>query len=129
LYSYKPSLKVYLETLTSLVVPLIGDQCLPDWKLKLELFSKSQIASREHTGRSLKEILEYSNKRALCDLSPPSTKASTSHSVDLEKQVDVWRALSSPSILDPNNPSITSYADYLPDYKERDQFDKDFVYN
>jgi hypothetical protein len=110
-------------------MPVIGDQCLPDRRLKLELFSENQIASGEHVGRSLKELLEYSDERALCDLSPPSTEASTSHPVDLEKQVDVWRASSGPYILDLNDPSITSYADYLAESKEIDQFGKDFFYN
>jgi hypothetical protein len=99
---------------------------LLDWRLKLELFSESYIASREDVGRSLKELLEYSDERALCNLSPPSTKASISHPVDLEKQVDVWRASPGPYTIDPDNPSITSYADYLAEGKEINQFDKDF---
>jgi hypothetical protein len=51
--SYRPSLKADIQNLTSLLSPLIEDQCLPDQRLKLEMLSESQIATQ-----SLKELFE-----------------------------------------------------------------------
>jgi hypothetical protein len=57
--SYKPSLKANIQNLTSLLSPLIEDQRLPDHRLELEMLTKSQITSGEHTDRSLKELFKY----------------------------------------------------------------------
>src|SRR6266566_513797 len=43
--SYRPSLQVDIQNLTALLLPLIEDQFLPDQRLKLEMFTESQIAS------------------------------------------------------------------------------------
>jgi len=59
--SYKPSLKADIENLTSLLSPLIGDQCLPDQRLEPEKLTESQIASREHADRSLEELSEHTD--------------------------------------------------------------------
>ena len=59
--SYRPSLKADIQNLTSLLSPLIEDQCLPDQRLQLEMLTESQITSGEHTTRSLKELFEYSD--------------------------------------------------------------------
>jgi hypothetical protein len=82
--SYKPSLKADIQNLTSLLSPLIEGRCLPDQRLKLEMLSESQIASRDHETQSLKELFEFSNdylsfptEAARSDLSQPNTEAST----------------------------------------------------
>src|SRR2546421_70470 len=59
--SYRPALKDDIKDLTSLLSPLIEDQCLPDQRLKLEMLSESQIASGELATQSLKELFELSD--------------------------------------------------------------------
>jgi hypothetical protein len=40
---------------------LIEGRYFPEQRLQLEMFTESQIASREHTDLSLKELFEFTN--------------------------------------------------------------------
>jgi hypothetical protein len=119
--SSRPSLKADIKNLTSLLPALIDDRCLLNRRLKLEKLSESQIASGEHASRSLKELFEYSDdyytsflaEEALSAFYQPTTEASPYPLVDLEKQADSSTVLLGPHILDPDDPGITSYTDYL----------------
>jgi hypothetical protein len=64
---YRLSLKADIQNLTSLLLPLIEDRCLPDWRLKLEMLTESQITSGEHITQSLKEL--FLTKAACSNLS------------------------------------------------------------
>lgn len=59
--SHSPSLKSDILNITSVLLPIIEDRCLPDQKLQLEVLSPAQIASGELENRSLKELFEYSD--------------------------------------------------------------------
>ncbi|KAH8772419.1 hypothetical protein F5882DRAFT_381432 [Hyaloscypha sp. PMI_1271] len=118
--SYRPSLKADIQNLTSLLSPLIEDQCLPAQRLQLEILTESQIASGEHTTRSLKELFEYSDdyssfliEIARSDLSQPNTEVSTDPLASFGGQAGGITALPSPYILNPDDLSITLYTDYL----------------
>jgi hypothetical protein len=130
--SYRPSLKADIQNLTSLLSLLIEDQCLPDQRLQLEILTESQITSREHTTRSLKELFEYSDDYSsfLTEIaSNLSAKASTDALASFGGQADGSTALQSPCILDPEDPSITSCTDYLSSptsWGEMDQFGEDY---
>jgi hypothetical protein len=74
------------------------------------MLTKSQITSREHATRSLKELFEYSNdylsfltEIARSDL---STKALTGALASFGGQAGGSAALQSPCILDPDDPSL-----------------------
>jgi len=62
LYRSKPSLKADIENLSTLLLQLIEQQCLLDRKLMLETWSESEIRSREHISRLLKDLFEYLDK-------------------------------------------------------------------
>jgi hypothetical protein len=131
--SYRPSLKADIQNLTSLLSPLIEDQCLPDQKLQLEMLTESQITSGEHTTRSLKELFEcsddYSSFLTEIARSNLSTEASTNALASFGGQAGGSAALQSPYILDPDDPSITSCTDYLlspTSWDEMDQFGEDY---
>jgi hypothetical protein len=133
---YRLSLKADIKNLTSLLSLLIEDYCLPDQRLQLEMLTKSQIASREHAARSLKELFEFSDncsffltKAAGSDLSQPNTKASTYPLVSFGKQAGGRTASLGPYILDADDPSITLYTGYLlspTNWEEIDWFREDF---
>jgi hypothetical protein len=131
--SYRPSLKADIQNLTSLLSPLIEDQCLPDQRLLLEMLTKSQITSGEHITRSLKELFEYSNDYSsfLTEIAhpDPSTEASTDALASFGGQAGGSTALPGHCILEPGDPSITSFTDYLSSptsWGEMDQFGEDF---
>jgi len=101
-----PSLKADIQNLTSLLSPLIEDQCLPDQRLQLETLTNSQIASREHTTRSLKELFEYSD-----DYSSFLTEIARSDLPSLipKLQLILWRALEDkPAVVPPCQVSVSS---------------------
>ncbi|KAL5322924.1 hypothetical protein ACEPPN_010904 [Leptodophora sp. 'Broadleaf-Isolate-01'] len=105
--SYRPSLKADIQNLTSLLSPLIEDQCLPDQRLQLEMLTESQIVSGEHTTRSLKELFEYSDDYssfltniARSDLSQPNTEVSTDPLASFGRQAG---GRPGPCILDPDD--------------------------
>ena len=88
--SHRPSLKTEIQSLKSLLSPLIEGCCLPDWKLKLEILSESQITSGENETRSLRELFEFTDdclsfltEEALSDRSPLDTEASPDRLVSL----------------------------------------------
>jgi hypothetical protein len=133
--SYRPSLKADIQNLTSLLSPLIKDQCLPDQRLQLETLTESQIASREHAARSLKELFEHSDdcssfltEAVYSDLCQPDTEASPHPLMNLGEQADSSTALPGPVILDPDDPGITSYTEYVSSIslEEMVRFDEDF---
>jgi hypothetical protein len=134
--SYRPSLKADIQNLTSLLSPLIEDQCLPDQRLQLEMLTKSQIGSGEHTTRSLKELFEYSDNYssfltevARSEISQSTTEASLSPLASLEEQAGGSTAWPGPYILAPDDPNITSCTDYLlspTSWEEMDQFGEDY---
>jgi hypothetical protein len=134
--SYRPSLKANIQNLTSLLSPLIEDQCLPDQRLKLEMLSESQIASRtqllkelfefsddyssfltEAATQSLKELFEFSDdfltETAHPDLSQSIAEGSPYPLVNLGEQADGSTAFPSPDTVDQEDPGITSFTDYL----------------
>jgi hypothetical protein len=91
------SLKADIENLTSFLAQLIEDQCLPNRKLKLEMWSESEMGSGPHTSMSLGELFEYSSEGdymsfltdwGLSELSPPSTAASSHSPTDIERAKD-----------------------------------------
>jgi hypothetical protein len=133
--SYRPSLKADIQNLTSLLLPLIEDRCLPEQRLRLEILTESQIISGEHATRSLKELFEHSDdcsafliEAAYSNLSQPDTEASHAPSVNLGEQADSRTALPSPDIFDPDDPSIGSYTEYVSSigWEEMDRFGEDF---
>jgi hypothetical protein len=118
--SYRPSLKADIQNLTSLLSPLIEDQCLPDQRLKLEMMTESQITSGEHAARSLKELFEFSSdyssplvETPRSDLSHPITEASTYSLVSFGEQAGGSTAFPDPPILNQDDQGITLYTDYL----------------
>jgi hypothetical protein len=114
--SYRPSLKADIQNLTSLLSPLIEDQCLPDQRLHLEMLTESQIASGEHTTRSLKELFEYSDDYSsfLTEIarSDLSTETSTDALAGFGGQAGGSTVLPRHCILEPGDPSITSFTDH-----------------
>lgn len=119
--SYRLSLKADIQNLISLLSLLIEDQCLPDQRLKLEMLTESQITSREHAARSLKELFEFSDdysffltEAARSDLSDPVTEASPYPLASFEEQADGRStALPGPYTLEQDDPGMTSYTDFL----------------
>jgi hypothetical protein len=112
--SHRPSLKAEIQNLTSLLLPLIQDQCLPDRKLELEMLTRNQIVSGEQADRSLKELFEFSDdyssfltEIARSDLSQPTTEASPDPLVSFRKQAKRSTALPSPHILYQDNSDLT----------------------
>ena len=85
------------------------------------MFSRSQIISGEHTGRSLKELFEYSDDNytsfltedVFAEFSESSTESSPPSLLDFENIADVGIISPTPYIVDNDNPGITSYMDYL----------------
>jgi hypothetical protein len=134
--SYRPSLKTDIQNLTSLLSPLIEGCCLPDQRLKLETLSESQIAFGEHETYSLKELFEFTDEcssflteEALSDLPQPNTEASIHPLVSLGEQAGGSTTMPGLNILGPDDPSITSYTDYLlsdTGEDEMDRFGEDF---
>ena len=57
--SYRPSLRSDIQNLTSLLSPMIEDQCLPGQRLYLEMLTENQIASGYLATQSLKELFEF----------------------------------------------------------------------
>jgi hypothetical protein len=137
--SYRPALKDDIKDLTSFLSPLIEDRCLPDQRLKLEMLSESQITSGELATQSLKELFVfcddfsyYLTEAASSDLSQSSTEASPPPRVDLGTQADISMPSPCPSIPSPDDPSITSYTDYLTSPtsgEDMDTFGDDFFFN
>jgi hypothetical protein len=133
---YRPSLKADIKNLTSLLLLLIEDHCLLDQRLQLKMLTESQIASREHAARSLKELFEFSNncssfltEAARSNLSQPNTEASTYPLVSFGEQAGGSTASPGPYILDADDPSITSCTGYLlspTNWEEMDRFGEDF---
>jgi hypothetical protein len=79
------------------------------------MLTESQIASREHTIRSLKELFEFSGdyssvptEAARANVSQPNTKASTYHLVSFGEQAGSSTALHGPSTLGQDDLGITS---------------------
>ncbi|PVH75156.1 hypothetical protein DL98DRAFT_536828 [Cadophora sp. DSE1049] len=117
--SYRPSHQANIQNLTSLLLPLIEDRCLPEQRLQLETLTESQITSGEHAARSLKELFEHSDdcsafltESAYSDLSRPDIEASPDPSMNLGEQADSRTALPGPDF-DPDDPSIGSYTELL----------------
>ena len=81
------------------------------------MLTESQIASREHTIRSLKELFEFSDdfltQTAHPDLSQSITEGSPYPLVNLEEQADGSTAFPGPDTLDQGDLGITSFTDYL----------------
>ena len=99
----------------------------------LKKWSKSEIRSREHVSRSLKDLFKYSDKedyisfltkQATPGFSPPDTELSP-QSFDDSKEADDSIALLEPRILDLTDPCI-AYSDLVGDGKEMDNFGEDF---
>jgi hypothetical protein len=98
--------------------------------------TKSQIASGEYTTRLLKELFEYSDNYSsflteivYSNLSQPDTETSTKPLASFGGQAGGSTALPSPCILNPDNPSIILYTDYLlspTSWDEMDQFGEDY---
>jgi len=120
-------------------LPLTEDQCLPEQRLQLETLTESQIISREHAARSLKELFEYSDdcstfltEAAYSDLSQPDSEASPDPVVSYEGQADGSITLPGSCILEPDGPSIVSYTDYLlspTNYGEMGRFGENLIAN
>jgi hypothetical protein len=84
------------------------------------MLTESQITSREHAARSLKELFEFSDdcssplvETPCSDLSHPITEASTNSLESFGEQASGSTHLTDPPILDQDNQGITSYTDLL----------------
>jgi hypothetical protein len=98
--------------------------------------TESQITSGEHTTRLLKELFGYSDdyssfltEIARSNLSQPNTEVSTDPLASFGGQAGGSTALPSHCILNPDDPSITLYTDYLSSptsWEEMDQFGEDY---
>ena len=55
--SARPSLRIDILSLISILPPLIEDRSLPNRLLRLQMMSERQIISREHAAQSLRDYL------------------------------------------------------------------------
>jgi hypothetical protein len=100
------------------------------------MLTESQIASKEHAARSLKELFEFSDdcssfliEAACSNLSQPNTKALTYPLVSFGEQASGSTASLGPYILDADDLSITLCTGYLlspTNWEEMDRFEEDF---
>jgi hypothetical protein len=119
--SYKPSLKIDIQNLTSLLTPLIEDQRLPDQRLKLEILTKSQITSGEYAARLLKELLEFSDDYSSPLVETPRSDLSSTYSlVSSGEQAGGSRAQEpSPTIATPPRATSESINSFTPAEHQR----------
>ena len=98
----------------------------------LKTWSESEIRSREHVSRLLKDLFKYLDKedytsfltkQATPRFSPPNTKLSSQLFNNSEEAGDI--AFLEPRIINLTNPCIT-YSDLVGDGKEMDNFGEDF---
>ncbi len=99
----------------------------------LETWSESEIGSREHISRSLKDLFEYSDKEDymsfLTNQATPRLSLSDNElllqSFNDSEETDNSIALLEPCILDLTDLDIV-YSDLIGDEKEMDNFEEDF---